>query len=450
MTAAKRRVARRCSVAAMCDSVVALGVETVRGHTLFAKNSDRKPEECQPFVQHEAAHHAPGSQIRCTHVEIPQVAETYSVMGHSPWWVWGFEHGVNEHGVAVGNHTVFSNDPIEENPGLIGMDLVRLGLERGRTAREALEVIATLIETHGQGGAALAPHATGYHNSFLLADPGNAWRLETSNRHWVARQVRLEACSNHYGLDATWDIASSDFETWARRSGYWNRDDRVDVADALRNPHVPPHVSEGRARRARELLEGGRGSLDVAAFTALLRDHGEGGGVWTNGRARHDEERFFTLCAHSDPIHHTTASLVAELPDRHRMASPVWVGFAAPCTGLFLPVYLGGTLPACLARAEEEAGAPAAWARFKRLDEVAARDPVRSTPRIREGWAQLEREIEAERPDVECAARAACDANEITRASDLLGDFMERTAHAALERAVALTIELESPVSEAV
>ena len=92
-------------------------------------------------------------------------------MGHSPWWVWGFEHGVNEHGVAIGNQTVFSNEPIEQTPGLIGMDLVRLALERGRDAREALEVIATLIETHGQGGAAFAPDAPGYHNSFLLADP---------------------------------------------------------------------------------------------------------------------------------------------------------------------------------------------------------------------------------------------------------------------------------------
>ncbi len=42
------------------------------------------------------------------------MAETYRVMGHSPWWVWGFEHGVNEHGVAIGNQSVFSNEPLEE------------------------------------------------------------------------------------------------------------------------------------------------------------------------------------------------------------------------------------------------------------------------------------------------------------------------------------------------
>ncbi len=96
----------------MCDSLVAAPTQTASGRTLYAKNSDRKGDECQPFLQFPVAHYARGSMLSCTHVEIPQVAESYRVMGHSPWWVWGFEHGVNEHAVAIGNHTVFSNDPI--------------------------------------------------------------------------------------------------------------------------------------------------------------------------------------------------------------------------------------------------------------------------------------------------------------------------------------------------
>src|SRR5262247_816436 len=112
------------NLAFMCDSLVAGAAETAAGVTLFAKNSDRKSSECQAFLQFPEASHPPRATVRATHIEIPQVAETYRVMGHSPWWVWGFEQGVNEHGVAIGNHTVFSNEPLEQNPGLIGMDLV--------------------------------------------------------------------------------------------------------------------------------------------------------------------------------------------------------------------------------------------------------------------------------------------------------------------------------------
>jgi dipeptidase len=367
------------------------------------------------------------------------VAETYAVMGHSPWWVWGFEHGVNEYGVAIGNHTVFSNEPIEGVEGLIGMDLVRLGLERGRNAREALEVIATLLESHGQGGAALGPQATGYHNSFLLADAGNAWRLETSNRHWAARQVRLEACSNHYGLDAKWDIASRGFEGWARATGYWTRAERVDVAAALRNPHVPAHISEGRARRAREMLEAGRGHHDVASFSALLRDH-DGADVWSAEGASPGDERYFTLCAHSTPVHRTTASLVTELRNRPPNVSPAWIGFATPCTGVFLPVYLEGPLPASLARRTEEPGAPAAWERFRRLDVAASRDPRRHTAFVRARWSPLEERIERERAEVERAAAGS----DPTTAADSISDFMDRITQAVLAEATALADELEA------
>ena len=214
----------------MCDCLVATAPETRDGTALFAKNSDRHAHECQPFTQSPSSFHAPGSTVRCTHVEIPQVAETYAVMGHSPWWAWGFEHGVNECAVAIGNETVFSREPLEERPGLIGMDLVRLGLERGRSAREALEVMATLLETHGQGGAAFGPGEAGYHNGFLIADPSEAWVLQTSNRRWAARRVQRDAISNHLSLGAEWEIGSRDLESFARPLGWGEQPGRVHVA----------------------------------------------------------------------------------------------------------------------------------------------------------------------------------------------------------------------------
>ncbi len=425
----------------MCDSVVAVGDETAGGTTLFAKNSDRKRDECQPLLQFAEAVHPPGAMLRCTHIEIPQVAETYRVLGHSPWWMWGFEHGVNEHAVAVGNHTVFSNEPIEETPGLIGMDLVRLGLERGRTAREAVEVIAGLLERYGQAGAALAPGESGYHNSFLVADPSEAWRLETTNRRWVARRTRRGGVSNHYEIAADWEIGARDLERFARAEGYWTNDERLDVAAAFRNPHVPSHLTSGRRSRSQALLDAAAGRHDVASFQRVLRDHA-GAEAWNPGDATPGDEAYFTLCAHSEPVQWTTASLVAPLPRASDVSWPVWVSFGTPCTGIFVPVYLHGVIPAVLARGGESSEEESAWWVFRRLQDAAAPDLSRNTPILRAEWAKLEAELEGQRVETEEAARAAALYGDEDGARRQLTDFMSRSVTQVLERAGELAAKL--------
>jgi hypothetical protein len=66
----------------------------------------------------------------------------------------------------------------------------RLGLERSQTAEHALEVITELLEQYGQGGPCsdIIPDFT-YHNSFLIADPKEAWVLETAGKVWAAEKI---------------------------------------------------------------------------------------------------------------------------------------------------------------------------------------------------------------------------------------------------------------------
>src|SRR5262245_22992005 len=149
-----------------CDTAVAVGSATADGSVIFAKNSDRQPNEAQPLHHAPRRRHPAGATVRTQYLEIPQVAETWELIGSRPYWLWGFEIGVNEWGVAIGNEAVLSREGYAE-PGLLGMDLVRLGLERGRTAAEATAVIGELTERHGQGGSCEAPGRTfrTYHNS---------------------------------------------------------------------------------------------------------------------------------------------------------------------------------------------------------------------------------------------------------------------------------------------
>ncbi|MFM7734636.1 MAG: C69 family dipeptidase, partial [Alphaproteobacteria bacterium] len=184
--AAQGRLAPRRPPALGCDSIVALGAASATGATLFGKNSDRPPDESQPLQIVPAAVHPPGSSVACQWMQIPQARETARVLGSRPHWLWGFEHGVNEHGVAIGNETVFARVAPAAR-GLVGMDLVRLGLERATTAAGAVEVVTALIEEHGQGGSGFRDVDFPYNSSFLVADPREAWILETAGRHWAAR-----------------------------------------------------------------------------------------------------------------------------------------------------------------------------------------------------------------------------------------------------------------------
>ena len=110
----------------MCDTSVAVGSATADGSVIFAKNSDRPANECQPLRYYPRTEHPAGAAVRCTHRAIPQARETFALIGSQPSWIWGFEIGVNEHGVTIGNEAVYGREGYEDN-GLLGTDFIRLG-----------------------------------------------------------------------------------------------------------------------------------------------------------------------------------------------------------------------------------------------------------------------------------------------------------------------------------
>jgi hypothetical protein len=74
-----------------CDTWVAIGNST----------SDRPSPESQPLVYHPRYTYGSGEMVKCTHIEIPQVEETYAHMGSKIWWTFGYEHGLNEWGARM-------------------------------------------------------------------------------------------------------------------------------------------------------------------------------------------------------------------------------------------------------------------------------------------------------------------------------------------------------------
>ena len=174
----------------MCDTMVVTREMIKEGVAMFGKNSDREPNEAQFIAYYPAADNPPGASLHCTYIDIFQVEHTHAVLLSKPFWIWGAEIGANEYGLAIGNEAIFSKVPASKEKALLGMDLLRLGLERAKTAHQAVEVITSLLEQFGQGGPSGYTHPLFYHNSFLIVDPNEAWILETVDRHWAAKQVK--------------------------------------------------------------------------------------------------------------------------------------------------------------------------------------------------------------------------------------------------------------------
>ncbi len=247
----------------MCDSFVAVGSATADGALVFGKNSDRPAGEEQIPIYCPARHRPAGALVHCTYIEIPEAAETYAVLLSQPTWMWGAEIGVNERGVVIGNEAVWTKAPLGP-PALLGMDLVRLGLERGATARQALEVITTLLEAHGQGGpCADQDPGLQYHNSFLIADVGEAWVLETAGRHWTAERVTngVRNISNQLSIRRGFSLASEGLGDHARKAGWTAGEDPVDFAAAFgwEEPGEQLATRSTREVRGRQLLAKRRG-----------------------------------------------------------------------------------------------------------------------------------------------------------------------------------------------
>jgi len=314
---------------------------------VFAKNSDRPVGEVQlavPFGRRPTA----GCILRTQYLSIGDTG-AHAALLSCPTWLWGAEHGVNEFGVAIGNERVATvHDPAQARPRLIGMDMVRLGLERARSAEEALDILVDLLTTHGQGGIADAARQEAYDSSFLIADPRQAFVLDTSGTDFAAAPFpRGTAISNRLSVGSDWTRGSPDLEPGADFGRF-------------RDPDAPVASAELRLAASRAFLDGQRataGGLTPAATAAHLRDHGNGpwGAPGAAGPAQPPPPAGgpgsgsgtgsgsgVSVCMHLCGGSVTAASLIAVLPTDLAAGAPLqaYVALGSPCVSIYVPAFV--------------------------------------------------------------------------------------------------------------
>ena len=405
---------------------------------LFAKNSDRPLGEAQPLFYSPNQKHCIGESISCTHLTIPQVEETYAVIGCKPYWIWGFETGLNEYGLVIGNEAQGSRCEAEKEEGLLGMDLLRLALERAKNAREAMKVIADLLEEYGQNANASMLFDRRYENSYLLVDRNEIWIMETAGRQWVAKQIYdWAAISNCYSIGKDYDLCSEKMEQLARNNHWLSATESMDFAKAYTLPAVRQTNSVPRWRRMRKLISMKEEALNISDVKKICRDHFEGEIIEPRYGATYGG--FVSICMHAMTwdASQTASSLLVSYHDQ--LGVMCRYAPSIPCCSLYIPVYWTEELPEMVVKGAATYDEDSLWWTVEALAMAVSIDEERFGKNVRKELKALEEEIEKEKMLVEEHACILLKQEKLQEAKQLLKELTKTSAERLMETAKRLT-----------
>ena len=419
-----------------CDTMVALGGSTKGGNTVFAKNSDRPHDEPQPLIQVQAADHS-GGFSGTQFDDVPQVAHTYRHVGSKPYWCAGYEHGYNEHQVVIGNEALPSLLPESSEPKLVGMEVLRLGLERSKSAEEAVDVITGLVSEFGQGKFSNSAGVRTYDNIFLIADPTSAYVVECVGHDWAVKQVEnVTSISNIAQIGADADRVSPGAKAKATKLGLFEMGfgEKFAFGSTFADP---ANSSSGLARQCRSdaMLGRGAGQLDVRSMIEVLTDHSDGENL--------DEDRVvdvagdLSICLHrntADSTGASTASLVADLCATDDRLPIYWTGLYSPCMTVFLPNFIEGDLPGVLGIGGELESADSPWWDFYRLTQHGVKAGAEVRAEIRSVLANLQDELFESAYEVAKNGRELMDNGSDDAATEMLTNYMAENAQRVISK----------------
>ena len=181
--------------AAACTNFIVGKKASADGSVFVTYNADSYGA-FMPLYHYPAAKHQPGDMRKVFEWdtnkylgEIAEAAETYNVIGNS-----------NEWQVTIGETTFGGREEMADSTGVIDYgSLIYIALQRSKTAREALQIMTSLVEQYGY-------YSEG--ETFSVADKDEAWMLEmmgcgpdrTKSKErtvWVAIRIPDNAVAAH-------------------------------------------------------------------------------------------------------------------------------------------------------------------------------------------------------------------------------------------------------------
>ena len=218
------------------------------------------------------------------------------------------------------------------------MDLLRLALERSKTALAAKDLILELLERHGQNACGGYGNKNFYyHNSFLIADQKDALLLETAGKSWAWKRVKdYASISNCLSLEddfEEWKITEEDkylSSIFNSKKGFKSR-----FSDFLYT-----YFSKAKDRKSftEKSLISQKGQIGPKQMMEILKSHHPTGEDFHPKKAS-----AASVCMHATGLTNpseTTGSMVAEI--RNNQPHTIWFCPSPhPCQSLYIPFYFG-------------------------------------------------------------------------------------------------------------
>lgn len=299
----------------MCDT---LYKKTNEGF-FFGKNSDRSANEpnLTIFIP-ETFHHE--KTVNCTYISVDQVPKTQAVLLVKPSWMWGAEMGMNDGGVVIGNEAVFTKSSGKKENRLLGMDMLRLALERAADAEEARDILVSLLDKYGQGGNCGFDKRFFYDNSFLIGDRKTAFILETAGKTWTMKEI-----ADHGNISNRLSLHTH------------NLDGSLAFGDFAKHNLEPIFTYFSRSKQRQNCVFSNleNDGKSISSIMDLLKSHDP-----------KDESKLYSkgsvgsVCMHQSFLgDHTTGSMIVE---QRKNYATIWLtGSGTPCLSVYKPVFFG-------------------------------------------------------------------------------------------------------------
>ncbi len=418
------------------DMVVALPPATMDRVALFGQNCTRPTSQGVALRREPGRAHPHGESARFANLTLPQVRQTFTVLGIQTAGSWGFLGGVNEHHVSVGQ-TAIRTRLAATQPGLTGGELVRLALERSNSARQAVDCLTDLVTRHGQGD-------NGDDHAFLVADGGEAFVVETAGSHWAVQAIgAVRAVSEVCLLRQDWDRISRGLSDVAISKNWWPHDgSKLNFAEVVAPDSGDHAAALRRWGRATLLLEQQNGSINAAFLRALLCGRADVADESETANAITMERSLCRYPLDADGLA-TTASFFVEAKTVERPAL-AWCAFGPPGLSVYFPVFLDTDLPPAFQETPD--GGCVLWRRLMQL--ASNRGDAEHRATIREELAELQVRFDHQAKETLTEAttlKQQGDANGLQR---LLWSFMQANVERFDEFWTA-QVEAETPAAAA-